>query len=77
MLATCNSNFFLASYWSAASGTFFWAPVLVIRRRIWQVVRQRQEKITSTMPPSLSEALAASQRFLFLVNDTQHVISCG
>ncbi len=61
-------QFFLASYWSAA-------PALVIGWRILQVVRQRQEKSTSTTPPSLSEALAASQRFLLLVNDTQHVIS--
>jgi hypothetical protein len=53
---------FLASYWSAAFGTFLQVSALASH---WlddvQIVRQRWRKMTNTAPTTLSAIQAASQ----------------
>ncbi len=71
--------FFLASYWSAGLGHFFRHPTLASHwLKDLQAVHQQQRENTNGAPPTLREALAASQKkLLSWVNYTPLVVSDG
>jgi hypothetical protein len=77
MLAACTLSRFADSYWSARFGTFLQVSALLLTDwRTVQILRQRQKKMTSTAPTTLS-AMQAASKSTFTNAQLYSIVNCG